>query len=129
MSTTEPGYFEISRVDGLEAISLVDNSIDFLSTINKREVQSFRQWSRKRYGEELTGTHSELPFAEHGFSMLIRVLCGRKKDDILFDAGNSSDGVVENAKPRCRSQRLPERLRIGAHLRCGPGGGRCVIRT
>jgi len=98
MSTTEPGYFEISRVDGLEAISLVDNSIDFLSTINKREVQSFRQWSRKRYGEEWTGTHSELPFAEHGFSMLIRVLCGRKKDDILFDAGNSSDGVVENAK-------------------------------
>jgi 7,8-dihydropterin-6-yl-methyl-4-(beta-D-ribofuranosyl)aminobenzene 5'-phosphate synthase len=98
MSTTALGQFRISKVDGLEVFSLVDNSIDFLSTINKREVQAFRQWTRKRYGEGWTRTHSELPFAEHGFAMLIRFLGGGKKGAILFDTGISSDGVVENAK-------------------------------
>ncbi|HII86169.1 TPA: MBL fold metallo-hydrolase [Candidatus Bathyarchaeota archaeon] len=98
MSTVAPRHFAILQIDGLELTSLVDNSIDFLSTINKREVQSFRQWTKKRYGEKWTRTHSELPFAEHGFSMLIRVIRGRKKFTILFDTGNSSDGVVENAR-------------------------------
>jgi 7,8-dihydropterin-6-yl-methyl-4-(beta-D-ribofuranosyl)aminobenzene 5'-phosphate synthase len=91
-------HFKIAEVDGLEVISLVDNSVDFLSTINAREVQSFRQWTKKRHGKERTQKHSQLPLAEHGFSMLIRVLCGRKTVSILFDTGISADGVVENAK-------------------------------
>ncbi len=97
MSTTALGQFEVSEVDGLEVISLVDNSIDFLSTINKREVQAFRQWTRNRYGEEWTRTHLELPFAEHGLSMFIRVLCRGKKVSILFDTGGSPNAVIENS--------------------------------
>jgi 7,8-dihydropterin-6-yl-methyl-4-(beta-D-ribofuranosyl)aminobenzene 5'-phosphate synthase len=77
---------------------LVDNSVDFLSTIDRKEAQSFRQWTKKRHGQEWTRTHSQLPFAEHGFSMLIRVQCRRKSVSILFDTGVSADGVVENAK-------------------------------
>ncbi len=89
MSTTSLGHSHIAEVTGLEIISLVDNSVDFLSTINRKEVQSFRQWRR---------THFLLPIAEHGFSMHIRALCGRKMVSILFDTGISAGGVVDNAK-------------------------------
>jgi 7,8-dihydropterin-6-yl-methyl-4-(beta-D-ribofuranosyl)aminobenzene 5'-phosphate synthase len=98
MSTTTRRHFEISEVDRLEVISLVDNSVDFLSTIERKEAQSFRQWTRKRHGQEWARTHTQLPLAEHGFSMLIRVLCGRKSVSILFDTGISANGVVENTK-------------------------------
>jgi 7,8-dihydropterin-6-yl-methyl-4-(beta-D-ribofuranosyl)aminobenzene 5'-phosphate synthase len=98
MSTASVGQLKLAEVDGLEIISLVDNSVDFLSTIDRKEVQSFRQWSKKRHSEEWAGKHSELPVAEHGFSVLIRVLCGKKSISILFDAGISAGGVDENAK-------------------------------
>ncbi|MGD0645245.1 MAG: MBL fold metallo-hydrolase [Candidatus Bathyarchaeia archaeon] len=98
MSTTSHGPFNIVEVEGIEVLSLVDNSVDFLSTIDRKEAQSFRQWTKKRHGQEWTRTHFQLPFAEHGFSMLIRVLCRRKTVSILFDTGISADGVVENAK-------------------------------
>lgn len=98
MNTTALGQFNITEVDGLEVLSLVDNSIDYLSTIDKKEAQSFRQWTKKRNGQEWTKNHSQLPFAEHGFSMLIRVLRGRKSVSVLFDTGISAGGVVENAK-------------------------------
>jgi len=99
MSTaTALGQFKIAEIDSLEVLSLVDNSVDFLSTIDRKEAQSFRQWTRKRRGEEWIRTHSQLPLAEHGFSMFIRVLQGKKTVGILFDTGISTDGVVENAK-------------------------------
>jgi 7,8-dihydropterin-6-yl-methyl-4-(beta-D-ribofuranosyl)aminobenzene 5'-phosphate synthase len=98
MNTAALRHFEIVEVDGLEIISLVDNSVDFLSTIDKKEAQSFRQWTKKRYGEDWARTHPQLPFAEHGFSLLIRVLRDGKTVSVLFDAGISSYGVVENAK-------------------------------
>lgn len=98
MSTTSLGHFKIAEVDSLEIISLVDNSVDFLSTINRKEVQSFRQWTKKRYAKEWTRIHSQLPIAEHGFSTFIRVLHDHKTVSILFDTGISSEGVVENAK-------------------------------
>lgn len=98
MNTTMLGHFRIAEVDGIEVLSLIDNSIDFVSTTNRKEVQSFRQWTKNRYGVEWATKHSELPFAEHGFSMLIRVLRGGKSTSILFDTGISSEGIIENAK-------------------------------
>jgi 7,8-dihydropterin-6-yl-methyl-4-(beta-D-ribofuranosyl)aminobenzene 5'-phosphate synthase len=98
MSIARHLQFKIAEVDGLEVFSLVDNSADFLSTFDRKEVQSFRQWIKKRHGQEWIKTHPQLPFAEHGFSMFIRVLRGRKSVSILFDTGISADGVVENAK-------------------------------
>ena len=41
--------FETSKIresDSVEIIRLVDNSIDFLSSIEQKEVQSFRQWAK-----------------------------------------------------------------------------------
>lgn len=98
MSSNPLGHASITEVDSLEVISLVDDSVDFLSTIYRKEVQSFRQWTKKRYGEEWTKTHAQLPIAEHGFSMLIRAIYENKSVTVLFDTGISPDGVVENAK-------------------------------
>ena len=98
MSATEQKHFNISEVDGLEIFSLVDNSVDFLSTTDRKEMHSFRQWTKEQYGQEWARTHFQLPIAEHGFSMLIRILRGRKSVSVLFDTGVSADGVVENAK-------------------------------
>jgi 7,8-dihydropterin-6-yl-methyl-4-(beta-D-ribofuranosyl)aminobenzene 5'-phosphate synthase len=92
------GHLKIVEVDGLEILSLVDNSADFLSTVDGKNVQSFRQWTKKQNGEEWARTHSELPIAEHGFSVLIRILGNGKKVSVLFDTGISPGGAVENAK-------------------------------
>jgi 7,8-dihydropterin-6-yl-methyl-4-(beta-D-ribofuranosyl)aminobenzene 5'-phosphate synthase len=88
----------LKKVDGAEILSLVDNSVDFLSTIDKKEVQSFRQWTKERNSQEWARTHFQLPLAEHGFSMFIRVLNEGKSNSVLFDTGGSPERVVENAE-------------------------------
>ena len=80
---------KIREADGVEIISLADNSIDVLSTIDQKEAHSFRQWSK---------TSFEFPKAEHGFSMLIRVSSHGKTRSVLFDTGCSPDGIIENSK-------------------------------
>ena len=90
--------FKVKEADAVEILSLVDNSVDFLSTVDKKQVQSFRQWTRDRYGQEWTRTHTQLPCAEHGFSMLIRVFSEDKSSCVLFDTGGSPEGIVENAE-------------------------------
>jgi 7,8-dihydropterin-6-yl-methyl-4-(beta-D-ribofuranosyl)aminobenzene 5'-phosphate synthase len=90
--------FRVKEVDAVEIISLVDNSVDFLSTLDKRQVQSFRRWTRERYGQKWVRSHTRLPCAEHGFSMLIRVFREGKASCVLFDTGGSSEGIVENAE-------------------------------
>lgn len=87
---------QIKETDSVEIVSLIDNSVDFLSTINRKEVSSFRQWTKKRYGQEWSNTHLQLPFAENGFAMLVRVSARDKAHTILFDTGISANGVVEN---------------------------------
>jgi 7,8-dihydropterin-6-yl-methyl-4-(beta-D-ribofuranosyl)aminobenzene 5'-phosphate synthase len=73
----------------LEIVSLIDNTVDFLSSNTRKEVQAF---------QHSTHWHRGLPHAENGLSMLIRVQCEGKTESILFDTGTSSDGVCENAK-------------------------------
>ena len=90
--------FKVKEADAAEILSLVDNSVDFLSTVKKRQVQSFRQWTRERYGQEWVRTHTQLPRAEHGFSMLIRVFREDKSSCVLFDTGGSPEGIVKNAE-------------------------------
>jgi 7,8-dihydropterin-6-yl-methyl-4-(beta-D-ribofuranosyl)aminobenzene 5'-phosphate synthase len=79
----------LKEASKLEIISLMDNSVDFLSSNIQKEVQSFRHWKQ---------TYSELPFAEHGFSMLLRVFSGENTCTILYDTGVSPNGVVMNAE-------------------------------
>jgi len=80
---------ELKEAEGAEIISLMDNSVDILSTIQRGEVKSVREWTVKPF---------RLPIAEHGFSMLVRVFGEGKVHSVLFDAGCSPNGVLTNAK-------------------------------
>jgi 7,8-dihydropterin-6-yl-methyl-4-(beta-D-ribofuranosyl)aminobenzene 5'-phosphate synthase len=86
------------EADAVEILSLVDNSVDFLSTIDKKEAHSLRQWTRERYRAEWNKTYTKGPGAEHGFSMLVRVFNKKKSSSVLFDTGGSPEGILENAK-------------------------------
>ena len=97
MSVKKNKEITVKEVDNVEILSLVDNSVNFLSSI-KKQVHSFRQWKRKREGKEGVKAHFNLPFAEHGFSVLIRVFSGDESSCVLFDTGGSPIGMVENAK-------------------------------
>ena len=67
----------------------MDNTVDFLSNNSRKEVQTFSHWAHD---------YTDLPFAEHGFSMLLRVSNHEETCTILFDTGNNPNGVVVNAK-------------------------------
>ena len=90
--------YALKEVDQLEIISLVDNSVDFLSTINKHGVQSVKEWIKERYDAEQAKGRFRLPIAEHGFSMLVKVSTEGKSAYVLFDTGGSSNGIVVNAE-------------------------------
>ncbi|MGQ9530665.1 MAG: MBL fold metallo-hydrolase [Candidatus Bathycorpusculaceae bacterium] len=91
-------HVPLKEVDGVEIISLMDNSLDFLSTIKKKEVQQVREWIKERREERWVREHFRLPIAEHGLSILIRVFQGGNSHAILFDTGRSPEGVVTNAE-------------------------------
>lgn len=80
---------ELREADRVEVVSLVDNSIDVLSTSPREEVRRLRDWVERPKGH---------PSAEHGFSMLVRVYGGGESHAVLFDAGSSPRGVVANAR-------------------------------
>jgi 7,8-dihydropterin-6-yl-methyl-4-(beta-D-ribofuranosyl)aminobenzene 5'-phosphate synthase len=88
----------LKEASKLEIVSLMDNTVDFLSSNTRKEVQSLRHWTKEQYGTEWTQAHTELPFAEHGFCMLVRVFRNQETCTILFDTGISSNGVIMNAK-------------------------------
>ncbi len=88
----------LRQVDSVEIVSLVDNSVDFLSSVERRDVEQVRKWVTKRLGEKWTKKHFQYPFAEHGFSMLIRTFADEKSYCVLFDTGLGRTSVVDNAK-------------------------------
>jgi 7,8-dihydropterin-6-yl-methyl-4-(beta-D-ribofuranosyl)aminobenzene 5'-phosphate synthase len=98
MNETTKGAFKLREADRVEIISLMDNSVDFLSTIGREEVQNVREWIKERKDEEWVKNHFRLPLAEHGFSMFIRVFDGTQSHNVLFDTGGSPDGVVINTE-------------------------------
>jgi len=98
MSIAKPIHNKIITADSLQILSLIDNSADFLSTAKRKDTQTFRQWTQKQYGQEWVNTHHLMPIAEHGFSLLIRILKEGKTNTILFDTGCSTNGVILNAK-------------------------------
>ena len=87
----------LKEVDGVEIISLADNTVDFQSTIERKEVHRVREWVKNRMSQEWVKKNFRLPVAEHGFSMLIKVFSDQSFHTILFDVGISREGVVTNA--------------------------------
>jgi 7,8-dihydropterin-6-yl-methyl-4-(beta-D-ribofuranosyl)aminobenzene 5'-phosphate synthase len=88
----------LREVDSVQIISLIDNCVDFSSTIERDEVKQVRKWVQERRGLEWTKQHFHLPIAEHGFTMLVRIYNGAHFHSILFDTGGSSNGIITNAQ-------------------------------
>jgi len=88
----------LKEVDSVELTNLMDNSVEFLSTTEKREVKQIREWLKERRSKEWIEEHFRLPIAEHGFSVLIKTFSDEKFHTILFDTGISPEGVVTNAE-------------------------------
>ena len=82
----------------IEIISLMDNIVDFASSSRNPVVKPLWKWMREKYSEEYAQIHMQMPVAEHGFSMLIRVFVGDVCYSVLFDAGVSGDGLIVNAQ-------------------------------
>lgn len=97
ISKKQNSEFAVKEADEVEILSLVDNSVDFQSHINKQQVQSFRQWKQEREGKRFNKLHLNLPFAEHGFSLFIRVFSGDTSSCVLFDTGGSPMAIIKNA--------------------------------
>lgn len=91
-------FVDLKEAPKIEIVSLIDNNVDFLSSNNRKEVKSLWQWTKEQHRPERAKTHTELPFAEHGFSMFVRIFNNQEKWSILFDTGVSSNGVIINAK-------------------------------
>ncbi|MEM2950382.1 MAG: MBL fold metallo-hydrolase [Nitrososphaeria archaeon] len=88
----------ITEIDGIEIISLMDNSIDFLSTVGRDDVQNVVTWVKRRKGKDWFEKYFKYPIAEHGFSTIIRVFYNDLEHTILFDTGISPHGIIYNAK-------------------------------
>ncbi len=87
----------LEEIDAAEILSLMDNSVDFLSTMGNPEAQGVRKWITERKDKKWVSKHFSPPIAEHGFSALVKVFNKGKSHSILFDAGISPEGVVTNA--------------------------------
>jgi len=88
----------LKEVDGVEIVSLVDNSVDFLSTVKRGDVLNALNWVRRCKGKDWFEKNFAYPVAEHGFSALIRVFKDDVKHTILFDTGISREGALNNAR-------------------------------
>jgi len=84
-------HLALKEVDQLEVISLMDNMVEVLSTVDREEVQTILQWVDREEGEELP-----LPVSEHGLAMLIRTMKGRETHTILYDSGLTEEGTLTN---------------------------------
>ena len=96
---------KMKQAESIEIVSLVDNSADFISSVQRKEAQTFRHWTKTRYGSDWE-KESKLPIAEHGFSMALRVRSRGKSHLILFDTGGSSNIIIQNSK--CMGLNLAE---------------------
>ncbi len=93
MNEQSSGIPLLRGVDQLEVISLQDNMVELLATVDREEVQTALQWVKREEGEKLP-----LPLAEHGLAMLIRTRVGQETHTILFDAGLTEEGMLVNAE-------------------------------
>jgi len=81
-------FLSLDAVDRVELTTLVDNTIDVL-------LASTDTVKRPPRDAVLGGPKSRLR-AEHGFSTLVTVVKGGSRHSLLFDAGLTRDGLIQN---------------------------------
>jgi len=91
---------ELQPVDGVHVTTLVDNSSDALLP----DEGLVRRWSSPGSGPlpvvpngiSLEGTSIDYLRAEHGFSALVEIQTAGRARRVLFDAGETPDGLAGN---------------------------------
>lgn len=87
---------DVSAVDSLEVLVIVDNATDSLSTNPKNVIP---EWSGLLTGGRLRMISGQnICCAHHGLSLLISVKRGAEKRSLLFDAGPEGATFLRNAK-------------------------------
>ena len=93
-----PVVFDLEPVDSVTVTSLMDNVTDLFMPDQGPAVRSRRAGGRRPTASMEGGWGLDALIAEHGFSVLVTVSKGGAEHRILFDAGTSPDGVVENMR-------------------------------
>lgn len=91
----------LEPVDAVTVTILVDNVSDMLLEDQgpaKRMGDAGRPLPHRRLGLFEEGETVDELQAEHGFSALVTVTRGQRQHRILFDAGVTPDGLVENMR-------------------------------
>ena len=90
---------DLEPVDSVEITTLMDNVTDVFMPDQGPARRPGPAASRPRPAAIMAGgTALDALIAEHGFSMLVTVHKGTTTHRVLFDAGTSPDGVVENMR-------------------------------
>jgi 7,8-dihydropterin-6-yl-methyl-4-(beta-D-ribofuranosyl)aminobenzene 5'-phosphate synthase len=96
-----PFEIDIEPVDAVTVTTVMDNVSDIFMP---------DQGPAKRFGPGALGEHLrpaatmqsggvfKVPLAEHGFSALVEITKADRRHHVLFDAGTSPDGVVDNMR-------------------------------
>jgi 7,8-dihydropterin-6-yl-methyl-4-(beta-D-ribofuranosyl)aminobenzene 5'-phosphate synthase len=78
---------QIKEVDGVEILTILDNSIDILLPSTDRV---------KRFPITKDALTRETLVAEHGFAALVTITSNNTSESLLFDAGLSKNGLIHN---------------------------------
>lgn len=90
---------DLEPVDSVEITTLMDNVTDVFMPDQGPARRPGPAAGRPRPAAIMAGgTALDALIAEHGFSMLVTVHKGTTTHRVLFDAGTSPDGVVENMR-------------------------------
>ncbi|MBX7433143.1 MBL fold metallo-hydrolase [Mycobacterium sp. Y57] len=92
----------LAPVDAVTLTTLVDNSTDLLLTdqgpVHRHSLVAAAAAPRLATNVLDTGETFDIPLAEHGFSMLVTVSRAGHDHHLLFDAGMTPDGLVQNMR-------------------------------
>ncbi len=92
-----PAVFNLEPVDAVTVTTLMDNVTDAFMP-DRGPAHRARGGGRRAVAAMEDGWGLDALLAEHGFSVLVTVTKGGVERTILFDAGTSPDGVVENMR-------------------------------
>jgi 7,8-dihydropterin-6-yl-methyl-4-(beta-D-ribofuranosyl)aminobenzene 5'-phosphate synthase len=93
-----PVIFDLEPVDSVTVTTLMDNVVDFFMPDQGPAHRPTSTGGRRQVATMEDEWGLEVLLAEHGFSMLVSFTKGDRQHRVLFDAGTSPDGVVENMR-------------------------------
>jgi len=98
----EPSFeVKLEPVDAVTVTTIMDNVVDvFMPDQGPAKRFGLAEHGRRRTPAAVMaeGDVPQAPLAEHGFSAMVDITKGDRRHRVLFDAGLSPDGIVENMR-------------------------------